>query len=224
MQWPTLPNADSSRTRINRHIAEPLTVQVKVSVDSSETVISRQDAELRPVAAAANAVLSRTRRAKQRVVPVSEVALAGQQVQIPVNAASSRTRMAVPTAAQSTVTVAASAALSRTVTFRPCVEPKPGVVQASVDSLRVVTCRRRVEQRWATDSKRHFACTHTTVRFPALQFNAVKKQFMVTRKVPIADHGFPEMPARYPSLGVTFDIPGTMDQLTAWHSTELPAG
>jgi hypothetical protein len=30
----------------------------------------------------------------------------------------------------------------------------------------------------------------TTVGFPALQFNAVKKQFMVTRKVPQAVVGF----------------------------------
>jgi hypothetical protein len=41
---------------------------------------------------------------------------------------------------------------------------------------------------------------HTAVRFPALQFNAVKKQFMVTRKVPIPDDGFPELPARYLTL------------------------
>ena len=67
MQWPTPRNADSSKTRINRLIAEPSTVQVKVSVDLSETVISKPDAELRLVVAAANAVSSRTRTAKRRV-------------------------------------------------------------------------------------------------------------------------------------------------------------
>jgi hypothetical protein len=35
-----------------------------------------------------------------------------------------------------------------------------------------------------------------------------------TRIVPIADDGFLEIPARYPTLDVTFDVLGTMDQLT----------
>ena len=37
-----------------------------------------------------------------------------------------------------------------------------------------------------------------TVGFPALQFKAVKKQFVATRKVPIPDRDFLEVPARYP--------------------------
>ena len=153
MQRPTPANADSSRTRINRLIAEPSTVQVKASVDSSETVISKRDAEQRLVAVAANAASSRTRTAKQRVVSVSAATRAGQAVQIPANVASSRTRMAVPTAAQPTVTAAASAALSGTVPFRPCVEPKPGVVQASVASSRIAICKPRIGQRWATETR-----------------------------------------------------------------------
>ena len=35
-----------------------------------------------------------------------------------------------------------------------------------------------------------------TVVFPALQFNAVKKQFVAARKVPVPDDDFLEMLAR----------------------------
>jgi len=46
-----------------------------------------------------------------------------------------------------------------------------------------------------------------------LQFEAVKNWLMATRNVPIADRGFPEMPARYPTLDVPFDVLETMAQL-----------
>ncbi len=46
------------------------------------------------------------------------------------------------------------------------------------------------------------------------QVNTVKKQFAATRKVPITDNGFPELPARYPTLDVAFDVLETMPQLT----------
>jgi hypothetical protein len=45
----------------------------------------------------------------------------------------------------------------------------------------------------------------TTVRFPVLQFNAVKKQFVATRKVPIAEFEFAEIPARYLPLRPTWN-------------------
>ena len=180
MQLLTPANADSSRTRINKLIAELSTVRVRLSVASSETVISKRDAGLRLVPAAANAVSSRTRTAKQRVVPVLETAPVGQEAQIPVNVASSRTRMAVLTAEQSTVTVAANAASSRTVTFRPCVEPKPGVDLANVVSSRVVTCRRRVGQRWATDSKRHIGVMRRMELLAPKQI--VKPSFQLTMR------------------------------------------
>ena len=46
---------------------------------------------------------------------------------------------------------------------------------------------------------------HTTIGFPVVQFNTVQKQFVATRKVPIPDDGFPEMPDRYPTLADAFD-------------------
>ncbi|MHB8951290.1 MAG: hypothetical protein ACYC4S_19910 [Rhodoferax sp.] len=55
----------------------------------------------------------------------------------------------------------------------------------------------------------------TTVGFPALQFNTAKKQFVETRKVPQADGGFLEMPARYPTLT------GDSICLERWHSWSL---
>ena len=61
-----------------------------------------------------------------------------------------------------------------------------------------------------------------TVGFPVLQLNAVKKQIVAACNVPQAEFQFVEMPAPYPILDVTFDFPGTMDQLRPWHSTELP--
>jgi hypothetical protein len=44
--------------------------------------------------------------------------------------------------------------------------------------------------------------------------SAVKLTLANFGKVPIADDGFLELPARYPTLDVTFDVLGTMDQLT----------
>ena len=49
-----------------------------------------------------------------------------------------------------------------------------------------------------------------------------KRSVVNSGTVPLADNGFPELPARYPTLDVTFDVLGTMDQLTPLHSRKLP--
>ena len=43
------------------------------------------------------------------------------------------------------------------------------------------------DDRTAFDACKRHMRARTTVRFPALQFNAVNKQFVATRKVPVAD-------------------------------------
>ncbi len=52
------------------------------------------------------------------------------------------------------------------------------------------------DDRTAFDACKRHMRARTTVRFPALQFNAVNKQFVATRKVPVPDDDFLEMLAR----------------------------
>ena len=50
--------------------------------------------------------------------------------------------------------------------------------------------------RWGSNSTLDTLQVTATVGFPALQFNAVKKQFVAARKVPVPDDDFLEMLAR----------------------------
>jgi len=53
----------------------------------------------------------------------------------------------------------------------------------------------------------------TTVSLWAPQFIARQQPFVVDFIVPQADDGFPELPARYPTLNFPFDVLGTLAQL-----------
>jgi hypothetical protein len=147
----TAVSAGSSRTKINKPIAEPSMAQAKASVASSGAVIYRQGAEQRLAAAAANADSSRILTAKRPVEQVSEVVQVAQAAAIILNVASSWTLMLVLTAGQPMATVVVSAVSSGTATFRPCVELKQGVEQHSVVLSKIGICKLRAGQRRGAD-------------------------------------------------------------------------